>query len=362
MTLNSWFSSSYSEARTKFLAACENRSIVMKSYLNPNAKGAQGEALYMDIARIGPENASKVLLLISGTHGVEGYCGSGAQIGLLESGFFDDLAPDTSVMIIHSLNPYGFSHDRRVNEDNIDLNRNFINFESSFRPQTDYSKIHKALVPDEWDGPIRKAADEQLEKFIEEHGLTVFQAAISSGQYIYPDGLFYGGSSSSWSNSVLRELLNKHLAGIQSLAVIDFHTGLGPYGYGELITIGNKAQKDLSSRFYGEQVTDPEAGTSTSAQLNGMMANAIFELKSKTQISFVTLEFGTYEISMVLTALRGDNWLYQKAGLESPEASAIKKDIRKAFYPDTDKWSKRVWSRTQDVVSLALGGLNTISN
>jgi len=118
----------------------------------------------------------------------------------------------------------------------------------------------------------------------------------------------------------------------------------------------------LSSRFYGEQVTDPEAGTSTSAQLNGMMANAIFELKSKTQISFVTLEFGTYEISMVLTALRGDNWLYQKAGLESPEASAIKKDIRKAFYPDTDKWSKRVWSRTQDVVSLALGGLNTISN
>jgi len=201
LTLNSWFSSSYSEARTKFLAACENRSIVMKSYLNPNAKGAQGEALYMDIARIGPENASKVLLLISGTHGVEGYCGSGAQIGLLESGFFDDLAPDTSVMIIHSLNPYGFSHDRRVNEDNIDLNRNFINFESSFRPQTDYSKIHKALVPDEWDGPIRKAADEQLEKFIEEHGLNVFQAAISSGQYIYPDGLFYGGSSSSWSNS-----------------------------------------------------------------------------------------------------------------------------------------------------------------
>lgn len=316
----------------------------------------------MDIVRIGSQNAAKTLLLISGTHGVEGYCGSGVQIGLLKSGFFDDLPSDLSVMMIHALNPYGFSHDRRVNEDNIDLNRNFLDFGSGVRPQSDYSKIHEALVPSDWDGPIRYSADKRLEIFIETYGLSAYQAAVSSGQYDYPDGLFYGGRASSWSNKVLQEVLSKHMARVENLAVIDFHTGLGPHGYGELIAIGNQEQKDLSRKIYGDQVTDPDAGTSSSASLDGMIAQGILQHLNGAQISFVTLEFGTYDVDTVLTALRGDNWLYQKAGLESPKAAAIKEDIRKAFYPDTDQWRKSVWSRTHVVVSLALGELNTISN
>lgn len=311
----------------------------------------------MDVARIGSRNAPKVLLLISGTHGVEGYCGSGAQIGLLKSGSFDELPSDLSIVLIHALNPYGFSHDRRVNEDNIDLNRNFLEFGKAVRPQSDYSKIHQALVPSDWDGPIRDSADKRLEAFKETHGLSAYQAAVSSGQYDYPDGLFYGGRAPSWSNKMLQDVLAKHLPHVDNLAVIDFHTGLGPHGYGELISIGNQKQKDLSTKIYGDQVTDPDAGTSSSASLDGMIAQGIFQHLKEAQISFVTLEFGTYDVDTVLTALRGDNWLYQKANWDDPKADSIKANIRKAFYPDTDDWRANVWSRTQDVIELAFRGL-----
>ena len=65
---------------------------------------------------------------MSGTHGVEGYCGSGIQIGFLKEGLFAELPDDMSVVLLHAMNPYGFSNDRRVNEDNVDLNRNFLDF------------------------------------------------------------------------------------------------------------------------------------------------------------------------------------------------------------------------------------------
>jgi hypothetical protein len=36
------------------------------------------------------------------------------------------VSPDVTLVFIHAVNPYGFHHDRRVNEDNIDINRNFL--------------------------------------------------------------------------------------------------------------------------------------------------------------------------------------------------------------------------------------------
>ncbi len=353
------FSASYAEAREKFLSACEERSLVVENRLNPNARGTNGEELFTDIVRIGSRNAPKVLLLISGTHGVEGYCGSGVQVGLLRQGFFDNLPADTSVMMVHAVNPYGFEHDRRVNEDNIDLNRNFLDFEGP-RPKNDYPKIHKFVLPFHWDNAGLEAANAGLGNYIKRHGMPVFQATISGGQYQFPDGLFYGGIEPSWSNTMFRSILRDQLSDVDCLGVVDFHTGLGPYGHGELITIGSESQKALAARWYGNQVTDPEAGTSISARLDGMLANGIRETLPNAQISFVTIEFGTRDISTVLNALRGDNWLYQRGDLTSPIGKGIKKDIRSAFYPEEDDWKYSVWSRSCDVIKLAMHGIADI--
>ena len=353
----SWFSQDYESARHKFLAECQARSIRIDSRLNPRAKGRNGEALYTDIALIGDPKANKTLLLLSGTHGVEGYCGSAVQIGWLQQNRFGDLPDDVNVLMVHAMNPYGFSHDRRVTEDNVDLNRNFIDFSRLDLPGSRYGELHDFLLPQDWTGPRRAEADEGLAKFIEERGMEAFQAAVSSGQYHYPNGIFFGGNAPSWSNEMLHSVMTEYLTGKSAVGTIDFHTGLGPHGHGELITIGTDEQKSRAARWYRGDVTDPEAGSSTSAPLDGMLAHGMMQTLSEVELTFITLEFGTFDVQQVLRAVRGDNWLYERGDLDSPLAREIKRDIRNAFYPETDAWKLKVWERSNEVVQMALDGL-----
>ena len=80
------FSESYADARPKFCAAAAQAGGALRSWLNPKARGPGGEALYLDTARFGPADAANMLVLIAGTHGVEGHCGSGAEIAWLRTG------------------------------------------------------------------------------------------------------------------------------------------------------------------------------------------------------------------------------------------------------------------------------------
>ena len=357
MSTTTYFSASYTEAREKFLAACSRRSLDVDSRLNPNAKGANGEDLYMDVAFIGARNARRLLFLMSGTHGVEGYCGSGAQIGLLEEGYFVDLPADIGVVIVHAMNPYGFSHDRRVNENNVDLNRNFLDFSSQERPDSGYSRIHPFILPDDWDGPGLEAANKELAGFTQQNGMPAFQAAVSGGQYHHSDGLFYGGSAPTWSNETFRAVLRDYASDADIAGFVDFHTGLGPYGYGELISLGSLDENAMARRWFGDEVTDPDAGTSSSAPVVGTVGHGAADVLSDAAVAFIGLEYGTRDLTAVLTALRGDNWLYQRGQLDNDLAAQIKRDIRDAFYPEQDDWKQMVWTRAVDVVQRALTGL-----
>lgn len=357
MTVSTHFSADYAEARAKFLAACKKRGVSVDSRLNPTAQGKQDEDLYMDICRLGPPGASNVLILLSATHGVEGYCGSGVQTALLEQDHFRHLSDDVSIVMVHALNPFGFSHDRRVNEDNIDLNRNFLDFSNAYRPDTGYSEIHQHILPDDWDGPARKAANKQLALFIEEHGMRAFQAAVSGGQYAHKDGIFYGGDRPSWSNETFRSVLRDYAGHAKRVGVIDFHTGLGPYGYGELIVIGSAEEKARAVRWFGDQVTDPDAGDSSSAPVVGTTGHGVCETLSQADIAFIALEYGTRDLTTVLTALRADNCLYEKGDLDSALGREIKAQIRDACYPDAEDWKALVWTRAIEIVDLAIDGL-----
>ena len=355
--MTSFFSANYPEARDKFLKSCAALGLPVESHLNPNAKGAFGEDLFMDVARIGSRTTSKVLFLMSGTHGVEGYCGSGVQIGFLQTEFFAQLPEDLSVVLIHAMNPYGFSHDRRVNEDNVDLNRNFRDFSSQGLPHSDYSKIHAHILPEDWEGPARAAANKQLALFIEEHGMRTFQTAVSGGQYQHADGVFYGGNRPTWSNEAFRQVVRDHAQDAETVGLLDFHTGLGPYGYGELISLGSLDQKSFARNWFGDQVTDPDAGTSSSAPVVGTVGHGVAEVLNDAHIAFIALEYGTRDLTQVLTALRADNWLYHKGDVSSDLGKSIKAEIRDAFYPDEETWKEMIWTRASEVTSKALKGL-----
>ena len=62
------FAADYSEAREKFLAAARIAGAATSRYDNPT-KGPRGESLSTDVARLGPDDASKIVVAISSTHG-----------------------------------------------------------------------------------------------------------------------------------------------------------------------------------------------------------------------------------------------------------------------------------------------------
>ena len=101
------FSNTYTEARGKFLAAVQaGGARLLSSHTNP-AKGPSGEDCITDVAWQGPADARKLLILVSGTHGAEGYAGSGCHVTWLQEGWFERVAPrDTAILFIHAINPH----------------------------------------------------------------------------------------------------------------------------------------------------------------------------------------------------------------------------------------------------------------
>ena len=359
MNASAHFSASYAAARAAFLQAAEAAGARLERFDHP-LKGPEGEALSTDVARLGPADAARVFLAMSGTHGGEGYCGSGCQTGLLREGLAARLPPATALLLVHAINPHGFAHTSRVTEDNVDLNRNFVDHAKPYPANPGYGELHPHLIPPDWDGSGRRAADLALAAFVAKHGAAAYQQAVSGGQYAHPDGLFFGGHAPTWSNRTLRAILARHCAGAKAVAFIDFHTGLGPRGHGEPISIAlpDSAADRLTRAWFGAEVTNPMAGTSSSTRVVGTTLGAFVEgLAPGTAFAGLALEYGTLPMADVLQALRGDHYLRRNGTAGTPLWRDLKARMREAFYGEDDAWKQSVFARAADFADKALAGL-----
>lgn len=362
MNLTDSFSRDYAEARAKFLAAIDALGELAKHTATPHPlTGPNGEELATDVALIGDPAAKNALVLISGTHGTEGACGSACQTAWLRSDRPGDLPRDVRVVLIHAINPHGFAYVRRVTEDNVDLNRNFLDHTAPWPENPGYAHLHEYLLPESWSPRGRAEADKALEAYAREHGRFALQAAISQGQYSHPDGLFFGGHAPTWSNRTLRALLSEHAGTAEAVGVIDFHTGLGPYGAADLICSASAESEEYRrlERWYTNGLSSPAAGTSTTAPLAGMMATGVHETLPTARLSMITAEFGTYPVQRVFDALRGDHWLHSRGTEDAALRKAIKDEVKAALYPDEDDWKELVALRGRQLIDRATKGLAT---
>ncbi|KAB7742070.1 DUF2817 domain-containing protein [Parvibaculum sedimenti] len=357
---NGAFAQSYAEARARFLAAAEAAGARLTSEAHP-LRGPDGGALAIDTAFIGPADAPKLLAMTSGTHGIEGYTGSAIQSKLLEEGLGERLPADTALLFIHAVNPWGFAHGRRVNEDNIDLNRNFA--APPFPENAGYALLHNALVPREWTEETRAKSRAAQSEFIRTHGLGAFVAALSTGQYTHPDGLFYGGRDPSWSNRVMRGIFEREFLTRQTLAFIDIHTGLGERGAGELLCTEAPGHPvfELGVKWMGPDVRSTSAGTSVSADVRGTMKGALIDLLAsdgkQRQTMAISIEYGTVPQDRVGAALQADNWLYRHGDPESPQGREIAREMRAVFLVEEADWAETIHEQAARHVDNALKGL-----
>jgi hypothetical protein len=352
------FSADYASARTKFREVARAAGGALETLGHPE-RGPDGGDLSTDVALVGPKSAERVLVMIAGTHGVEGFCGSGAQVDWLRRGEGAHLPAGVAVLLIHAINPYGFAWLRRVTEDNVDLNRNWIDFSAALPTNPGYDALADVAVPTEWTESAQLESARALAAYGAEHGPMGMQQALSGGQYAHPTGIFYGGQAPTWSRRTQTTIFAEYLTGAGRVGIIDYHTGLGPFGYGEQIITDAPPSGgyERARSWYGAAITCPASGTSTSADIKGDGLAAAPALLSQAEVTGMALEVGVQSLPETLGALRADAWLHAHGDPASPPGREIKKAVRAAFYGDADDWKGMVAGQSLLACRQAIKGL-----
>ena len=354
------FAVEYRDARERFLDACARAGVEPRTYENP-LQGPHGETLATDAAWLGPDDAARVMVLVSATHGVEGFPGSAAQIDWLEAGGAASLPAGVAALVVHAINPYGFAWQRRVTEEGVDLNRNFVDFAAALPENPGYDELADALVPPALDQRTLADADARIDAYRARHGERRLMEARSAGQYRHPTGMFYGGDGPTWSRRTLERIAADHrLADRELVGVVDFHTGLGPFGYGEPICAHTPDTPNVARayKWYGRSVTQPALGTSSSVEKTGL-AEFGWEAMLGERVTFVAVEYGTFPPANGLRVLRQDHWLYAHRNVDWNDAQTrrIKSDIRLHFAPRSVDWQEMVLFRARQIVRQGLAAL-----
>lgn len=351
------FPASYLLARKHFQHKVEKLTLPKQTASYPcSGLTPDGELLSTDTVWIGDKDASKVLVLISGTHGIEGFAGSAIEIdflNLVAAGQFI-IPTNTAVLLIHALTPWGYAWHRRCDADGVDLNRNVMDFSEPLPENLGYDLLRSTLFLA--DAQRRKQA---CAKFAQNYGREALEKAISGGQYNDPAGPFYGGSAPAHGRLVTEQLIREHNLQDRDLAVIDLHTGLGAYGYGEIICdhMPDSAGTRVAHAWYGNSVTLPLLGTSSSVPKTGLLDYAWHAIMNERSC-YITLEFGTFSTDQLFEVLLRDHQLWaQETDPQSRLAHA--KAMRHHFCPNEQAWQEMVLFRARQVISQALQGVSS---
>ncbi len=351
----------FEDRRRLFRRRAQVAGAEIEAHTNP-VSGPCDTSLVTDVAHLGPSDTDRAVLIVAGTHGAEGVAGSAMLSDWLDSLPDQPLPAHIRVTCIHGINPYGLAWLRRVNEDNVDLNRNFIDHQDAPRNAA-YDRIADAVAPRNWRGWRRIGAECRLLASAARLGVSGVKDAITGGQYAHADGLFYGGTAPTWSRRLVERLVGDLTAKTARLAVIDLHTGLGPYGYGELISAAPAGSPELAraQAWYGGEVRSTAVGDSASSRITGDMLDGIAAAAGDTQVTGVALEFGTRRLFSVLNALRADAWLHLSgaadANMDSPAAAAVKTRMLWAFAPDDPRWRAAASARAHWAIERAIAGV-----
>ena len=318
--------------------------------LELSARAPSGSPLSIDIGWLGSQTPRDALIHSSGIHGVEGFAGSAIQLQLLDR--LPSLPNSTALILVHVLNPFGMAWIRRANENNVDLNRNFLADGQYTGSPPNYARVDAFLSPKtkpNHDFFLMKAAF-----MIRRFGLTPLVQAIGGGQYEYPQGLFYGGKKLEEGPAKYHGFLSERLCAAQKVLAIDVHTGLGRFGRDLLIV--ERPHYESLRRAFGKRVVLSEPEHGPVYRIRGGLHNLLSHAMPAADFRFIAQEFGTYNPIKVLHRLREEN-RWHHFGNGSP-GHATKRALRDAFYPASTQWRKRVLSRGRAVVELGLKTLH----
>jgi hypothetical protein len=331
------FSPDYFTAKLRFLAACDRLAFEHHSLL-VDAPSPTNEPLTIDVAVCGPRDPNSALVVSSGVHGVEGFFGSAVQLAFLEKLPHGWQPPDGSALVfIHALNPFGFAWQRRFNEENVDLNRNFLLAEEKYAGAPPLTEVfRRTLKPAAWRFGIHNVG---VAKLLLRHGRQSFWETLPVGQYEHPDWLFFGGSARSQSAQLLDQLLPNLLEKCSEVVHLDFHTGLGRWANWDLLLSEQDPPDNVAwwrQHFDTAKVIEPTS-TGKSYEIRGGFGSWLRARFPNCHYRFATAEFGTYSPMRVIQALTNELHWHTKLGDSEPDHWA-RRALTEAFAPRDVRW------------------------
>ncbi|MBI2816737.1 MAG: DUF2817 domain-containing protein [Acidobacteria bacterium] len=339
-----YFSSDYFAARSRFRRMAEKTGGRLES-LVIDAKGPGNEDLSIDIGWFGAENPRRALLVSSGIHGVECFAGSAIQLQLLDN--IPQLSSNCALVLVHALNPFGMAWLRRFNENNVDLNRNFLGDENYAGAPEAYAKVDPFLNPRS--GPSSDFFLLKATWLVLRYGYTTLKQGVAGGQYEYPRGLFFGGKHLEQGPEKYQSFVGQRLSSVERIVVVDIHTGLGRSGEDTLLV--EPEQYAQLRAIFGARVA-PAVEGGPAYRVSGAMGRLFTRVLPKAGTWFLAQEFGTYPPLKILHALREENrWHHYGAGtLDHP----AKRRLKEVFGPDDERWRRAVLERGGALVKQAL--------
>ncbi len=337
--MDDYFPTDYFAARAAFRARAEQTE--QNSY-SIAAQGPNGEVLSIDSAYLGNPTPRQLLIITSGIHGAEGYAGSALQqLWLAE--FTDSLPPTTGALLVHALNPYGFAHHRRVNEHNVDLNRNAL---ATFPGPVNsaYGAFNTWLNPSSpaprWDDFWWRGLPLLL------RNRAALAQAIAAGQYEFPQGLFYGGSEREASLIIFAKLLTTpRFENVQRVWHFDVHSGLGRYGdYQLLLDVPPNTSEftQWTQAFGAHFVKSDHASHAAHYSAHGILPALTRHIFANASTLAATVEFGTLGPATLLRLLRAENRAHHHSAQRREDAARIRTSLRNALAPRDPAWRTAV--------------------
>lgn len=353
----------YAAARSAFLQAARDRGAALSEHVLPGAKGREGETLAMDVAVLGEAAAPKALLVVSGVHGLEGLPGSGAQLELLLR--TPDPAPGVKIVLVHALNPWGVSHGSRTNEDNVDANRNFVDFAAPYARNAAYDELFPFLCPQDWTDDVFDRLGEATRRIQAERGPAYLLDGLTAGQRQEPTGTNFGGLGPSWTRRTLEGVVAEHLGACERVGFVDWHTGFG--GYADLFHVCNHPEGsealERAAAWWGREAVTRNAAAFQGAggatpNWQGLFSIALPQMLPHAQVAGSAVEFGTYPNAEVRAGVLIDRFLkFGRNNRSATPGEALRQRMLAAFSPPDADWRAAILARSVEVHSKALAGL-----
>ncbi|NND92125.1 MAG: DUF2817 domain-containing protein [Granulosicoccus sp.] len=346
MSTTCWWPADYFSSRDRFVELARSCGAQAESH-SIDAVGPDGEALSVEVAAFTSTHDEHLIILTSGVHGVEGFIGACIQFQALQMLANNGLANGVGVVMIHAVNPWGFAHLRRVDEGNVDVNRNFsVSPDNKPAPNPDYAALDPVINPRGKPG-IGSEIDYWINagKLITRNrGIKKLFKSIAEGQHEFPQGLFFGGHEISHSCALLQKLVQGYAANIDRITILDVHSGLGPSGVATLI--GDSNMVDAGKRYhwlqthYRQPVFIGNASDNTYNAQGSWSQWCQHNLRDK-RFLYLCVEIGTVNPLILFSALRRENQAHHWTASDSRSYVRSKQALLDVFAPRSNRWRQK---------------------